>query len=275
MFLILFLLCCYQLFRRSSDLDVEVAASGFTKDLAAKFDEAAEEFNILGGPDNPREEGDDDVSVSDDGEDENATDSDEETEINDKNDDSEITDNVPVIINKSDNVDEHGTAIIGEDETDGNIKNTEELSKECAELIDNKKDDIVNDKSNDSNNIKIDVGKEPDETKELDDDFDEMCDISGQNREYRPFRNEDSWAHVNSHLNKSGRNRSSNSMCSASTTSTIAPEVIRAKVKKQCKKQQEVLKARRIRKRGEAALQTKLRRETRLDIAQSTSSDWF
>ena len=100
------------------------------------------------------------------------------------------------------------------------------------------------------------------------DDIDELVNISESNKEFRPFRNEESLTHVNTHLQ-----RDSDSTSQASTQSTMDPRVIREKVKRQQKKKQEVLKARRIRKSGEAALQTKLRRDTNQDIKQSY--DWF
>jgi hypothetical protein len=132
---------------------------------------------------------------------------------------------------------------------------------------------IIKDNSDKEIEHHEDVGEE---VKDSDDNVEdgEMYNISAQNKEYRPFRNEESRAHINSHM-QAGRSRNSDSMCSTSTVSSIAPEVIRAKVKKQQKKQQQILKARRIRKSGEASLQTRQRRDTQLDIKQSTSDVWF
>ena len=118
-------------------------------------------------------------------------------------------------------------------------------------------------------------GEFPEESEDKEEEFedeniDELVNISESNREFRPFRNEESLTHVNTHLQ---RTRNSDSVSRASTQSTIDPRVIREKVKKQQKKKQEVLKARRIRKSGEAALQTKLRRDTSQDIKHSY--DWF
>ncbi|KAL4227284.1 Serine/threonine-protein kinase RIO2 [Mactra antiquata] len=275
--------------KRSGDLDVEVSASGFTKDLAAKFDEAAEEFNILGGPDNPREDG---VDVSDEDNDDDDDDDDDENEENSesareeaKKDKDDIENNENVL-NVTDAVDEteNGSKVTeklnNENDSDrvvasGVDETVDGLDKDGIELENDRKDKSEEEKVNNFENNENDKdnveNSANDRDNEIEDEFNEMCDISGQNREYRPFRNEDSWAHVNAHL----RNRSSNSMCSASTTSTIAPEVIRAKVKKQNKKQQEIVNARRIRKRGEASLQTKMRRENRLDIQESSYSDWM
>ncbi|XP_060569241.1 serine/threonine-protein kinase RIO2-like [Ruditapes philippinarum] len=234
--------------RRTGDLDIEVAASGFTKDLAAKFDEAAEEYNILGGPDNPRAEGDDDDS------DEYSDDDDDDEEV------QEEGESLPDIDVKHKHRGEGKGTSVGVD------KNTNETGNECNDCGDIKTDDIKEDNS--------DKEKEHHEhvVEEVEDG--EMYNISAQNKEYRPFRNEESRAHINSHMHI-GRSRNSDSMCSTSTVSSIAPEVIRAKVKKQQKKQQQILKARRIRKSGEASLQTRQRRDTQLDIKQSTSDVWF
>lgn len=257
--------------RRSSDLDIEVAASGFTKDLAAKFDEAADELNILGGPDDPKVEGEEDDDESDEF-DEDDDSCGEEREQEKEN----LKDTVYRSVDKKDKLE------CGESNIDSALDNeVKKLDKDIVETCD---ENIEEESETDKNSIE---GKEfvncNDEHVEEDeenageddenDDDDEMCNISAQNKEFRPFRNEESRAHLNSHLQ---RTRNSESMCSTtSAASTIAPDVIRAKLKKQRKKQQEKLKARRIRKSGEASLQTKQRRDTQNDIKQSTSSDWF
>jgi len=249
---------------------VEVAASGFTKDLAAKFDEAAEELNILGGPDDPRVE-DEDSDDSGDVSDEEDGEENEEDDVNEESEDANVA-------NKSDTagVDESGKGVGDQTDKSVNVKETAEQDKEIVEKIeklDVDMDKASNDKCEAVDNIedeKIDNEKANGDTDSESDDE----DLCGQNRSLRPFRNEESLQHVNTHLIKS-RARGSESICSMSTTSSIAPEVIRAKVKKQQKQQSDRLKARRIRKSGEASMQTKQRRDTQMDITQSTSAFWF
>lgn len=279
-------MCISTCYRRSANLDVEVAASGFTKDLAAKFDEAAEEFNILGGPDNPREEGDEmssDEMASEDSSDEEAEeDIDVHSAERDVENKSELLDSDDKEIKGSvDKEDTIGKVDILLDGELGNIDHEDKDIKCSVDIEDNSEkveDRAASLKSeNSEGNVTCDHMEnitEEEKHEDGDDDIDDdMCDLVAKNREYRPFRNDDSRAHINSHL--LARSRNSDSMCSVSTTSSIAAEVIRAKVKKQQKQQQDRLKARRIRKSGEASLQTRHRRDTQMDIKQSTSDDWF
>lgn len=94
------------------------------------------------------------------------------------------------------------------------------------------------------------------------------------NHELRPFRDnqELTSAHV---MRNRERGRNADSICSASTTTSVAPEVIRERVKKQFKSQEKIRQARRIRKHGEAAIQTKARRENRYDVETSLDAGWY
>ena len=288
-------------------------ASGFTKDLSDKFDEAADELNILGGPDRPRhrdEDGDHDRTES-----ESRNESESRSESSDVSDEEldqiEVRETESYLKGQLEAVsgiikgcdDELGSSESNmcknvEDDFVTNAKslvtNIKELKLKVTEpSVENLAAYKTND-SNDSKNKEIDSevchnlmykveanlvkDREPTEVEshlgennfEDNDEDNELVNISESNREFRPFRNEDSLAHVNTHLQ---RNRNSDSVSMASTQSTIDPRVIREKVKKQQRKKQDILKARRIRKSGESALQTKLRRDTNQDIKQS--NDWF
>ena len=106
------------------------------------------------------------------------------------------------------------------------------------------------------------------------DELPELVDLSTQNKEYRPFRSEESKTHVNSHL-ENVRQRSSDSFSSSTTQSSIDPHVIKMKLKRQQKKTQQKQLARRLRKSGEAAIITKSRREHSDNIKQSLSDVWY
>ena len=106
------------------------------------------------------------------------------------------------------------------------------------------------------------------------DELPELVDLSTQNKEYRPFRSEESKTHVNSHL-ENVRQRSSDSFSSSTTQSSIDPNVIKMKLKRQQKKTQQKQLARRLRKSGEAAIITKSRREHSDNIKQSLSDVWY
>ncbi|XP_052796850.1 serine/threonine-protein kinase RIO2-like isoform X2 [Mya arenaria] len=259
--------------KRSDDLDVEVAASGFTKDLASQFDTAALEFNILGGPDT-QEGGDDGRDVEEeDSEGEETGSEDKEGERNDHGEvdsyevkpveDELVDDKVVEKAECGQKIDDEDKNVSDESE---NVGNVDKLEKNTYH---NKGDEELQVNTQSKRDRSDDLGNKNDSGNE-----EELCDISGQNRSYRPFRNEDSVKHVNTHLLKP-RARNSDSFSSTSTSTFIAPEIVRAKVKKQQRKQQDILKARRIRKSGEASLQTKLRRDTQLDIKESTSAEWF
>ena len=98
-----------------------------------------------------------------------------------------------------------------------------------------------------------------------------LVDLSLQNREYRPFRSEDQREHVNSHLDETRmRTRSSDS-----TSSQLDPSVVKMKVKRNLKKQQQKQHSRRLRKSGEASIATQIRRDNSCDIRESLSAEWY
>ncbi|XP_067927961.1 serine/threonine-protein kinase RIO2-like [Watersipora subatra] len=104
------------------------------------------------------------------------------------------------------------------------------------------------------------------------DDDDKLPDT--ENSKLRPFR--DNPKHVNSHiLRNARREQDTYSVCSASTATSVAPEVIRQRVKKQFKSKEKILQTRRIRKHGESAVQTKLRRENQYDVTTSLDAGWY
>lgn len=112
---------------------------------------------------------------------------------------------------------------------------------------------------------------------ELDDEVDLDEDLSCRNKQFRPFRNEHSLEHVNSHIENSRgtRPRSSDSVSSTVSTCSVNPELVKARVRRQMKQTQKQQEARRIRKRGEAGVVTKLRRDNRDNIKASLSPDWY
>ena len=105
-----------------------------------------------------------------------------------------------------------------------------------------------------------------------DEDSDLEEDISGANRDYRPFRDESERGKINSHLK---RTRNSDSMMSTRSVRSVDPDAVKARVKSQLKKEQDRQKHRRIRKAGEASLVNRSRREHRDNIKQSLGADWY
>ena len=100
---------------------------------------------------------------------------------------------------------------------------------------------------------------------------DELPELSG-NRDLRPFR--DDPEHINAHVARNiERGRSPGSICSSATS--VAPEVIRQRVKRQFKSQEKIQQSRRIRKHGEAAVQTRKRRDNEYDVKTSLDAGWY
>ncbi|KAK3097885.1 hypothetical protein FSP39_014153 [Pinctada imbricata] len=225
---------------RDDDLDVEVSASGFTKEMAESFDEAADEFNIRGGPDCEKSHDSNDQSNSE--EEEELPDHPTET----KDPIGEPKNEVTSDIEES----KFEDAVKIEDSERDKTQRSIRLCEEQTELAE---------KVNDS----------------CDSEEEEIEDLSNINREFKPFRNEESMAHTNLHLMEVSHRVRTESSSTTTTTSTIDPAVIRQKVKRQMKKKADIQMARRIRKSGEASLMTKRKRETHNDIKQSLSSDWF
>ncbi|XP_030226667.1 serine/threonine-protein kinase RIO2 [Gadus morhua] len=106
---------------------------------------------------------------------------------------------------------------------------------------------------------------------EEEDQCPELLGLSAANREFKPFRDADSLLHLNEHRR---RTDSEGTVGSVGSCSTIPPEVVRQKVRRQLGKQQKSAQRRRL-QRGESSLQTKARRETDSVIKSSLECDSF
>lgn len=120
------------------------------------------------------------------------------------------------------------------------------------------------------------VCKSPRSDEELEegDECPELVDLSAINKEFKPFRDSDSLQHVNEHRRRTTSENSEVSVASITSCSTIPPEVIRQKVKRQLSKQQKAAIRRRLQK-GEASLVTKARRENSSNIKSSLEAASF
>ena len=238
---------------REASLDVEIAASGFTKDMQQDFEDVWRQFcaaancinvsylikicvqvtkDLIGGPDY-----------------EEASDSAEEQE---ESEEREVK-NVDFV----------------EDE------NKTERVEESEELVSSANKDDVSSRCGDCENVQSSCmcarPPSPPSIDQLslvaeDDDFE-----FNENHTFQAFRDFESTQKVNSHERR--RQRASDS--TTSTVSSMDARLVKDKVKRHMKSKQQQLYARRIRKSGEAALATKKRRENLDDIKQSTSAVWF
>ena len=140
---------------------------------------------------------------------------------------------------------------------------------EESEFIEDVEEDSLSQHSEEAEHLSEEVQRRlevPSDSEESD----EETEVN-RNKDFRPFRNTEAMEHVDSHNTKHERSRSSTS----TSSSQIHPDLIKQKVKRQVKKQQEKQFARRVRKRGEAAVVTKQRREHQDNIKQSTSAEWY
>ncbi|KAJ8405587.1 hypothetical protein AAFF_G00315670 [Aldrovandia affinis] len=102
-------------------------------------------------------------------------------------------------------------------------------------------------------------------------EYPELVDLSAANKEFKPFRDQESLHHINEHRR---RTTSETTMGSMASFSTIPPEVIKQKVKQQLTKQQKSAQRRRLQK-GEANLVTQERRENMHNIESSLDAASF
>lgn len=223
--------------RRSYSLDVEVSASGFTKDL--------ERDGALLHPAGPEE---DDEEV---GDGEEATD--EEVEKEEESVDMEAYKYAMLELEGLKDSDSH--ADIKDEE---NKSEKEEEQKDTMTAPTAKSDD------------------EPEyfeeELNEAEDECPDLADLSTANKEFKPFRDSTSLLHMAEHRRM--RTDSEGTMGSIGSCSTIPPEVVRQKVRRQLTKQQKAAQRRRLQK-GEANLVTKSRRENQNNIKSSMESASF
>ncbi|GAA6224829.1 serine/threonine-protein kinase RIO2 [Lates japonicus] len=227
--------------RRSYSLDVEVSASGFTKDL--------ERDGALLHPAGPEGEEDDEEEDND----EEATDEEEERE----------EDSVDMEEYKHAMLELEGLKV---SDTHADRQDEEEEKSEKRE--EQKATETAPAAGSDEETEK---GLE-EELKEVEDECPELTDLSAANKEFKPFRDSDSLLHMAEHRRR--RTDSEATMGSVGSCSTIPPEVIRQKVRRQLTKQQKAAQRRSLQK-GEANLVTKYRRENQSNIKSSMESASF
>ncbi|XP_037536390.1 serine/threonine-protein kinase RIO2 [Nematolebias whitei] len=224
--------------RRSCSLDVEVSASGFTKDL--------ETNGALLDPSGPEQE----------------------TDEEEEEDEEEVTDEEAESVEESVDIEEYNQTMLELEglkvsELHAKIQDQEEeRSKETKEVT----------RMASSAEADEETGKEfEEELKEEDDECPELTDLSASNKELKPFRDLDSLQHTAEHRRRTDSEATMNSIGSCST---ISPEVVRQKVRRQLTKQQKSAQRRRLQK-GEASLVTKSRRENQSTIKSSMESASF
>ncbi|NXE44578.1 RIOK2 kinase, partial [Casuarius casuarius] len=115
------------------------------------------------------------------------------------------------------------------------------------------------------------TGQEGPDDKDNEDECPDLVDLSTLNKQFRPYRNEENMAHINKHRT---RTKSITSVSSVGSCSTIPPELVKQKIKRQLTKQQKAALRRRLQK-GEANIYTKQRRENMQNIKSSLDAASF
>ncbi|TRY88023.1 hypothetical protein DNTS_028274 [Danionella cerebrum] len=220
--------------RRACSLDVEISASGYTKEL--------QQDDCLLDPEGPEEK-----LLS---EDQETPESDEDT--------SESVDDAQVVFN----MEEYQSAMLElEGLNIGKEAPSDQMNVKLEERVQSQDDapseEMISEPSKDL------------ERDEVDDECPDLVDLSASNKEFKPFR--DQVGFENEHRR---RTTSEMSLGSVGSCSTIPPDVIRQKVKKQLTKQQKAVQRRRLQK-GEANLVTKERRENHNNIKSSLDAASF
>uniref|UniRef100_A0A8B9I5X2 non-specific serine/threonine protein kinase n=2 Tax=Anser brachyrhynchus TaxID=132585 RepID=A0A8B9I5X2_9AVES len=106
--------------------------------------------------------------------------------------------------------------------------------------------------------------------KDNEDECPDLVDLSTLNKELMPYRNEDSMVHIAEHRTRT----KSTSASSVGSCSTIPLELVKRKIKRQLTKQQKSALRRRLQK-GEANVYTKQRRENMHNIKSSLDAASF
>ncbi|XP_044147247.1 serine/threonine-protein kinase RIO2 [Bufo gargarizans] len=251
--------------QKECSLDVEIEVSGYTKEM-----QEDDELLQPTGPDDVEEGDDETVCTPPNGDYEQDTNTIEDARVLEATDrvHPEGSETIPSSDNCGRSLDmaEFNKAL---DELEGgavekNDKKTTELSVAGEDV----RDSLGNEKLS----LDEDVGSRgSDELEDYKDECPDLVGLSGANKEYRPFRDEDSLQHINQHRT---RTTSVTSMASVSSCSTIPPELVKQKVKRQLTKEQKSAIRRRLQK-GEANVCTKQRRENMFNIKCSVDAASF
>ncbi|KAM9821395.1 serine/threonine-protein kinase RIO2 [Syngnathus typhle] len=225
--------------RRSCSLDVEVSASGFTK--AMEKDAAV--FHPV-GPEGEQEDEDSDKEETG-----------EEVETEEQSVDA--TDYYEAIL-------ELEGLKVGD--TNNDVQDEEESEKEEGVSEKRQGEEEINVEARSTDKMVNDLEEE------LEDTVPELSDLSASNKEFKPFRDPDSLLQLAEHRRR--RTDSEGTMGSTGSCSTIPPDVVRQKVRRQLTKTQKSAQRRRLQK-GEANLVTKSRRENENNIKSSLESATF
>ncbi|CAK6444403.1 unnamed protein product [Pipistrellus nathusii] len=257
--------------RREDSLDVEVSASGYTKEMQADD----ELLHPVGPADIETEEGSE-LSFSDEELSEHAKvyRSENQRERNSADESGDCCGRLPGDLEqiKEDDVSEESADAHDFDMTEFN-QALEEVKGQVVE--NNSVTHFSGEKNNTENDTRQDgkrgQGGSPTGSEEYEDECPHLIALSSLNKEFRPFRDEENMEDIN---RSRTRTLSVSSVGSILSCSTIPPELVKQKVKRQLTKQQKSAARRRLQK-GEANIFTKQRRENMQNIKSSLEAACF
>ncbi|MBN3319737.1 RIOK2 kinase, partial [Atractosteus spatula] len=248
--------------RREDCLDVEISASGYTKDM-----QLDDELLHPAGPeeeDDSTAAGEQQPSAQDSGLEASEHSGDTEVLSSHKADEAEVLEDLNPKSEASVHMNEFQQALL---ELEGlSVSGSSKTGSEHSAF----QMDSRLEKFQQSGDDETTADKESEED-ENEDECPDLVDLSAANKEYRPFRNEESMLHINEHRR---RTTSLTSVGSLASCSTIPSELVKQKVKQQLSKQQKAAQRRRLQK-GEASVYTKERRENVQNIKWSLDAASF
>ncbi|XP_045703922.1 serine/threonine-protein kinase RIO2 [Phyllostomus hastatus] len=258
--------------RREDSLDIEVSASGYTKEM-----QADDELLHPAGPDDIETEERSDFSFSDEEEVSEKTNICRSENPSEQNSIDGLVDccrRSPGDLEqvKEDNLSEQSAAAHYFDMT----KFSQALEEIKGQVVENNSVTEFSGKENKTENgTRQDGGTSPGgnpaSSEECEDECPHLVALSSLNKEFRPFRDEENMEDINRYRTRTLSVTSSGSILSCST---IPPELVKQKVKRQLTKQQKSAVRRRLQK-GEANIFTKQRRENMQNIKSSLEAASF
>ncbi|XP_018102046.1 RIO kinase 2 L homeolog isoform X2 [Xenopus laevis] len=256
--------------QRECSLDVEIAASGFTKEM-----QEDDELLQPTGPSDDDDENDDDGETS--CKQPTEVDGEQAKSCSSATGTSETPSSQSYKDSVQDTADENGS-LQGIDmaeftkavaELEGHSGGNETTCIPSSSSLEDER--LIDANSEREDGCPKDGDDHDGDSDECQDEYPELVNLSESNKEFKPFRDEESLAHVNEHR---ARTTSVTSIGTVGSCSTIPPEMVKQKVKRQLTKQQKASVRRRLQK-GEANVITKQRRDNMFNIKCSVDAASF
>ncbi|XP_033034934.1 serine/threonine-protein kinase RIO2 [Trachypithecus francoisi] len=259
--------------RREDTLDVEVSASGYTKEM-----QADDELLYPLGPDDKNIETEERSEFSfSDGE---VAEKAEVYRSENQNEQNSLEESEGCYCRSSGDPEQIKEDSLSEESADARSFEMTEFNQALEEIkgqvVENNSVTEFSEEKNRTENYNRQDGQRvqggvPAGSEEYEDECPHLIALSSLNREFRPFRDEENMGAMNQYRTRTLSITSSGSVVSCST---IPPELVKQKVKRQLTKQQKSAVRRRLQK-GEANIFTKQRRENMQNIKSSMEAASF